>query len=288
MKKILKITFSVIGIVLLCLLILAEIAKMVYRPEMETIHEKSKFARMIERIDRDCPIPVALGKGAVTSVKLENGYVTYYISYEKGFRNLLSCLDDESKAKEALLMCILCINGQGRNQGNLMLDTLAKFNYGLRVVITESANGPFECSATAEEIKSLRERYQLNPHEALYNLLSLSIQSEKASLPMEIDEGMLMTDYQLDSNNIIIVIMVDEDIYSVEEMHGDKEIIKASIIEEGLNDAESKALLDMCKVSHTGLVYRIKGNRSHKEFDVEISSEEIRRIVNTPEIVNIQ
>lgn len=288
MKKALKITLSVIGIALLCLMILGQIAKTAMKPAMETASQKSEFARMIERADRDCPIPAAMGKGAVTGIKLENDDVTYYLAYDKDFRNVLSNLKDERKAKDGLLMCFLCINAQGNNQGDLLMDLLIRFNYGLRVVVTESATGRFECSATVDEIKSLRERYQLNPHEALYNLLSLSIESERESLPMELDEGMVMTDYQLDDDNIVIVIVVDEDIYSIDEMYNNSEMIKASMIEEGLNDAESKALLDMCKVSHTGLVYRIMGNRTHKGFDIGISSDEIRRIVKTPEVVNIQ
>ena len=287
MKKALKIILSVIGIAVLCLMILGQIAKTTMKPAMETASQKSEFARIIERADRDCPIPAAMGKGAVTGIKLENDYVTYYLAYDQDFRNVLSSLKDDRKAKEGLLMCFLCINAQGNNQGDLLMDLLIRFNYGLRVVVTESATGRFECSATVDEIKSLRERYQLNPHEALYNLLSLSIESERESLPMELDEGMVMTDYQLDDDNIVIVIVVDEDIYSVDEMYNNSEIIKASMIDEGLNNAESKALLDMCKVSHTGLVYRIIGNHTHKEFDVGISSDEIREIIKTPDVLNI-
>ena len=77
MKKALKITLSVIGIALLCLMILGQIAKTAMKPEMETVSQKSESARMIERADRDCPIPAAMGKGEVTGIKLENDYVTY-------------------------------------------------------------------------------------------------------------------------------------------------------------------------------------------------------------------
>jgi len=186
------------------------------------------------------------------------------------------------------VMCFLCINAQGGNQGDLMMDLLIKFNYGLRLVVTESAKGSFEYKATVDEIKTLRKRYQINPHEALYNLMSLSIESERENLPMVLEEGMVMTDYKLVSDNIVIVIVVDENIYSVDEMYNNLDLIKTSMIEEGCNNPESKALLDMCKVSHTGLIYRIVGNRSNKKFDVKISSDEIRRVVNVPNMVNVQ
>jgi hypothetical protein len=77
MKRFFKITFSIIGIIFLCLMIFGQIAKTVMKPTMERESQRAEFARMIERADRDCPIPAAMGKGAVTGIKLENGYVTY-------------------------------------------------------------------------------------------------------------------------------------------------------------------------------------------------------------------
>lgn len=94
---------------------------------METVSEKSDFARMIERADRDCPIPVAMGEGAVTRIKLENNYVTYYLSYNPNFVNILNDPKDKYKVKEGLLMSLLCLNAQGGNQGNLVMDLLVRF-----------------------------------------------------------------------------------------------------------------------------------------------------------------
>jgi hypothetical protein len=189
MKRFFKITFSIIGIIFLCLMIFGQIAKTVLKPTMERESQRAEFARMIERADRDCPIPAAMGKGAVTGIKLENGYVTYYLAYDSDFLNVLSTIDDKEKVKEGILMCLLCINAQGSRQGDLVMDLLAKFGYGIRVVITESATGRFDFKADVDEINLLREKYQLNPHEALYNLLSISIEAERTRLPIKLDEG---------------------------------------------------------------------------------------------------
>ncbi len=288
MKKFFKITFSVIGIIFLCLMILGQVAKKVMKPSVEKATQRSEFAKMVERADRDCPIPAAMGKGAITGIKLENGYVTYYLSYEPNFYNVLSRIQNDIKTKESLLMCFLCVNAQGNNQGDYLMDALIDMGYGLRVVITESAAGQFELSASVDDIKKLREKYKLNPHEALYNLLTISIEAERTSLPLVLDEGMVLTDYRLEGDNIVLVIQIDENIYSIDEMHANKEIIKASMINEGLSQPESKAMLDMCKVSHTGLIYRMYGNSSRKKFEVELTSSEICQIVQTPSNVNIQ
>ena len=288
MKKFFKIVLSGIGIAFLCMMILGQIAKTAMKPAMEKAAQRSEFARMIERADRDCPIPAAMGKGAVTGIKLEEGYVTYYLSYDPDFLNLLSRLGNEEKIKQAILMCFLCINAQGSNQGNLIMDLLIRFDYGLRVVITQSANGKFDFRASVNDIKTLREKYNLNPHEALYNLLTISIEAERASLPTELEEGFWLTDYKLERDNIVVYLQLDESLYSIDEMSSNKNLVKEAMFEEGLKDPESKALLDMCKVSHSGLKYCFTGKQSHKAFDVELSSSEIRRIVQTPATLNIQ
>ena len=105
---------------------------------------------------------------------------------------------------------------------------------------------------------------------------------------MQIEEGITMTDYSLDGENIVITAEMDESLYSIDELNKNINAVKNSMIENGVNDADSKALFDMCKVSQTGLVYRYVGNHTHKQCNVVICSDEIRRLVPTPSNVNIQ
>lgn len=278
MKKVLRI----IGIALVCLIVICNITKIIIRP----IYENS-FTAQVARANQDCPIPVALGNGAVTSIHLENGYLTYYLSYDNPFYNLVSQVDQE-KVKEALLMCFLCLNGQGDNQGGILLDKLVEEKCGLKIVISNSAKGKYECSATVQDILSMRRRFELDPHEALYSLLSMSMKAERANLPMQIGEGIVMTEYSLDGENIVITAEMDENLYSIDELNANISAVKNSMIKDGVNDADSKALFDLCKVSHTGLVYRYVGNHSRRQCNVVITSDEIRRLVPTPSSVNIK
>ena len=83
MKKVLKIT----GIVFVCLIVLGNIARIITRPMYE-----NSFAAQVARANQDCPIPVALGNGAVTAIHLENGFLTYYLSYDNPFYNLIKSI----------------------------------------------------------------------------------------------------------------------------------------------------------------------------------------------------
>ena len=85
-------------------MIFAQVAKTVMKPTIAQSNEKSEFAAAVERADRDCPIPVALGKGEVTGIKLENVYVTYYVKYDNDIFNFMSSIGRDTIAKEALFM----------------------------------------------------------------------------------------------------------------------------------------------------------------------------------------
>ncbi len=279
-KKVLKILLSAIGVFLLCGMIFSQIVKAVYTPYKHD-KQRTEFAQSVERADRECPIQVALGKGAITGIKLEDGYVTYYGTYDSDFTHILNKIDDEQK-KECILMSMLCINAQNGNQGDVLMNSLEKYGYGIRFVITQSGAGKFDFRASTEEIKALREKFRLNPHEALLNGLSISIEAVRASLPLKIDEGMQVTDYSLEDENIVIGVECDEDIYSIDEISSKSEWFKDSMFEDGLSDPSSKALLDLCKVSHTGIKYIFTGKRSRKSTDILLSSDEIRQKVQTP------
>lgn len=80
---------------------------------------------------------------------------------------------------------------------------------GLKIVISNSAKGKYECSATVQDILSMRRRFELDPHEALYSLLAMSMEAERVNLPMPIVEGIVMTDYNLDGENIVITAEMD-------------------------------------------------------------------------------
>ena len=122
----------------------------------------------------------------------------------------------------------------------------------------------------------------------MLRLLELQIEVENESLPIVIDEGMVMVDCSLSNGNIITTVNIDERIYSLATLKANNEQLKKSIIENGLNDPESKSLFDMCKVSHTGLVYRYVGVSSRKRVDIIITSDEIRQFDPTPSSLNIQ
>lgn len=274
---------KIIGCVLLCCFVMGQIVNGVIRPMVE-----NSFAAQVGVANQNCPIPLALGKGNITSMSLKDGYLVYTIAYDKEFDHILANVKDEKKAKEALMLCFLCINAQGNNQGNILMDKLVEEGYGMKVIITQSASGYHEYAVTADDIRVFSENMSLNPHEALHRMLEISIESERNQLPMPLEEGMMMTDYYLEKENLVLTIELDETIYDMEACYGMRDEVKNAMLEVALTDPITKSMFDMCKVTHTGFIYRIVGKQSGEKFDVLISNLEIRMLIPTPSQVNIK
>mgnify|MGYP007069865726 CR=1 FL=1 len=285
--------FKYLGITLLIVFGIGNISRTrmkneYYRNRRNRTSYDNSFESQIEKANRDCPIPIMKGKSEVSAIKLEDGYVTYYLSYDDSYDDNLAKIHNNPSMKEGFLCSFLCMNAQQNGLGDMFMDKLIEENTGIKIVINKTKSNEFECKMSPSEITQFREKFKLNPHVALYNILKLNVESNREQLPMEIDEGMTMTDYELEDDNIVITMIVDENLYEIESFQENAELIRESMVDEGQYDPESKALLDLCKVSHTGLIYRTIGNITKKKVDVVISSDYIRQHVTTPSTINIR
>lgn len=281
MKKALLIA----GGVFIALAIIGNIVRTIGKPVKTT--NTDPFATQIEKANQSCPIPVAGGAGYVSAIKLEDNNVTYYIHYNEKNNNPMLSEKNQENLKEMLIMSLLCMNGQEYGQGDFLVSKLIDEGYGLKVVCIDSNGKNIKSVATIDDLKSLKDKFHQNPHEALYRILEMEIEAERTSLPLKIDEGMVIINYGLDGENIIITISIDENLYSLNELRKQKDFFKQTILQEGIRDPETKGLLDLCKVSHTGLVYRMTGSHSKRHCDILITSDEIRQTVPVPANVSI-
>ena len=286
-RKIIGKTLLVLGIILVSFGIITDLIFGTPQQRAERWHERAAFKESIQRADKDCPIPTAMGHGAVAGIKIEGDYLTYYLAFDSLVGGHATKIFDNEKMKAGFVLIFSAINAQGGNKGDVFMKELIKLEYGIRIKI----NGEAMCVISADEVKDLWEKHNYDPHEALYNMIVISSEIEGTTLPMEVNEGMIWTSIELEGANIVFTYKVDEDIYSIDELNSDEEtaaIMKEAVMAELLSDIGGKALLDMFKVSHSGLIYRWYGDRSHKEFEIRIPSYEIQYRVPTPNGLNIQ
>lgn len=277
MKKSLKI----IGIVFLVLMGLGELSRAIVKPVVE-----NSFEEQIRRANRDCPISVANGVGQVSGISLEDGFIVYKLDYKSGHLNIDSYKNKPEATRDMFYLAFLCMNGQG-GHSDMMSDELIKRGYGLKIVASNGVSS-FTSELSPAYIKEMRNRINVNPTEALHDALMLKFETENCLFPVRIDEGMILTGLGLKDNNIIVEVQIDETLYDLDSFAAISEEFADNIITEANNgDPELGAMLDLCKISHTGLTYRMIGNHSKKHHDMNISSAQIRQNRIIPPQVNI-
>jgi hypothetical protein len=90
--------------------------------------------------------------------------------------------------------------------------------------------------------------------------IQLSIDQVKASCPMDVDEGLTMTDVNLLNGYVTYVYQCDEEVYDFDILTNQKPAVKEAVIAELKGQAETdknvKAFLSALKQSETGLIYQ--------------------------------
>ena len=105
--------------------------------------------------------------------------------------------------------------------------------------------------------------------------IQLSIDQVKASCPMDVDEGLTMTDVNLIDGYVTYVYQCNEDVYDYDVLTSQKPVVKDAVIAELRSQSETdknvKAFLAALKQSKTGLIYQynIPGAEAPVEVQVE-------------------
>lgn len=283
-----KTALKFIGIAFLVLAAIGNIVR-INHPSNPKVEDS--FESQLRRANRDCPIPVANGAGQVTSMALEDvagqKSMVYYIDYKPGyFSKEMFALNPES-AKALFYLTFICVNAQ-RNAGTILLNEFVKRNIAVKVVINKGNESSFTTTLTPQYIKSMSEGTDVNPSEALFEALKLLLAMSNEVYPIKADDGMYLTKMILEGRNIVCYAECEDSIYDIDILANASEQLASELLQAGKTDTEICVLLDLCKVSHTGLCYRYVGKQSSKVADIVITSQDIRQYHKTPSQVTIQ
>lgn len=248
---------------------------------------KPSIAEMVSRANRDCPIPFAGGAGEVSSITLEDNYLTYHIKFFQENATVKMIEENPEAAKELCYMSFLAINQQ-QNGRNRMMELLRDNNLGCKVVFTEVDGKSSEITLSQSYLDEISKREDIEPTEALYNGLSLKDAANGLSLPMEIAEGMVLVSSEVEGKYLVMTIKMEEPMYDMNILSSNKAIMKSELMEGVRNpDADMAATLDLCKVSHTGLLYRYIGETSGKKVEVAVTAQDIFNNHRTPQTLKL-
>ncbi len=233
-----------------------------------------------------CPIEVIKNVATITKIADENNQIVYYVNYDDS-RIDLSCLENNpNTANFVLLNSFGILNGQGISNGDKCAQFLLKNNYGVAFDVS-SANNHFRISIDGKELK---EKVKLGkiPTEAIKDFLDMQIKLSKSRLPQKVDEGMMNTDIFIENNNIICKLVVDENTWSISNFKANASQMKEELYKDLASEVSSRALLNLCKIAHTGIIYRIIGNTTKDSYDVIIDNNYISSHTMPPNQLNIK
>lgn len=279
MKQALKI----IGCIFLVLIVIGNIVKLVAKPSYE-----NSIETQVKRANRDCPIPVANGIGQVTSITFEDNSLIYRINYLPGHVNIDAFKKNPDAARAMFYLSFVCLQAQDSYVEKMMTELVSN-GIGLKIIVSDGTGEQFTSTMTPEYIARMKRDVSLNPSEALHEALELKLAIETTGLPIQIDEGMVMTGMKLENNNIVVTVKMSEELYDLNVLNESSAELAASMLDEAnAGDPEFGALFDLCKVSHSGLIYRVIGSKTGRLVDMGLSSEYIRKGRKTPSQVNIR
>ncbi len=74
------------------------------------------------------------------------------------------------------------------------MNELMKHNIGLRIIVSDGTGSKFSSILSSDYISGMSKRVAMNPSEALHEALKLKIQTESNGFPIEVEEGMVLTE----------------------------------------------------------------------------------------------
>ena len=208
------------------------------------------------------------------------------MNYDDSRIDLSYLENNPNTANFVLLNSFGILNGQGISNGDKCAQFLLKNNYGVAFDVS-SANNHFRISIDGKELK---EKVKLGkiPTEAIKDFLDMQIKLSKSRLPQKVDEGMMNTDIFIENNNIICKLVVDENTWSISNFKANASQMKEELYKDLASEVSSRALLNLCKIAHTGIIYRIIGNTTKDSYDVIIDNNYISSHTMPPNQLNIK
>lgn len=227
-----------------------------------------EISSQVEQLNNACPMPIAGGTGEMTGAKLEDYFVVLKFKFKPGSFDSEALSKSPDAARDLLLISFL----ESGESGRKLLEQITGDGLGLRLDNVDGNGVKFTCEMTKYYIEDMLQEIDTDPTTALRDAMQLRIDIDSKQLPTPMTQGMDITAYRLENDNLVAIIKVDENLYGMSTILANQHAIKSDLVKTmGSDDPAVNALVGMCKVSHYGFVMRFTGSRSGRKVDVGIS-----------------
>lgn len=226
--------------------------------------DKSELAKMAKEANENCPISMGL-MGEITSIEFDGTDLVYIAMVDEEWVNLDVMADNKEAAKQGMLQFFTTPNKDVEK----MLKELEKTDAGVKYVYTGKTSGKkVEIKLSVKEIKEAKEN-PMSPEE----LIVQDVRVTNEQCPMEVDEGMAVTEIRIEGSDVVYICQVDETLFNIDDFEANREECQAAMEEYMADlaiDPAGKAFLDHCKSAGKAIVYRYQGATTGKVSDFRI------------------
>lgn len=219
---------------------------------------------LAKKANDECPISMGM-MGEISSIEFDGKDIVYFASVDEDWVDLDVMKENKEEAKQGILQYFTAPS----KDVDEMLKELEKSDAGIKYVYEGKKSGKkVEIRLTVKEIKDAIAN-PMNPEE----LLAQDVRVTNDECPMEVDEGMVITEILIEGSDVVYVCQVDETLFDMDDFETNREAAQAALEEymaSLANDPSGKAFLNHCKNAGKDIVYRYQGTTTGKVSDFRI------------------
>lgn len=222
----------------------------------------SKGGRMDEiaqEANKSCPISVGM-VGEIESIEFDGTDIVCMVSTNEDLVDIALMEQNKDLAKQGALQML---TGNANNNVEEMIKELENANAGMKFVYKGKTSGKvFSIRLTPDDIKQAKAN-PVEPEEFLNQQLGIV----NSQCPMTVVEGKVMTKVFDDSENVVYLYDVDEEILDMDAMEANRDEIQASLdqyLDYMDNDPAGGAFLMACRNAGRNISYCYRGTSTGK------------------------
>lgn len=212
----------------------------------------------------ECPIVVSSGV-ELTSMAINDRYLTIRMKIDTNGIGLSGINKEQGKTT---------LKGIGKYQ----VSQFFNLNIGVKIVCTSETGESTTLIFEHEDLAEILNDTDVSPEDVLQTY----IENNKKACPLEIEEGMYMTDVSFIEDILCHVITVDEGMYSIDLLNENSQTLKQNI-SELISSGQEQMLVTIARwlvKVNKGFAYMYVGNESEEIATIVFTSEELEDLLS--------
>ena len=233
----------------------------------EPLEGPSKLQMIVEEGSKGCPM--SLGDvGEITSVTFEDNTVTYYYELNEQYTDVAALAADRQKMKQNMMTMLTSPNANMQAMFKLVIEEDAKMRF---VMHGKTSDATARITFDADELQEILDS-DITPEERMQT----AIEQTNLQMPMNVADGMTITELRLIGNKVTYICIVDENKYNINLMKQNRAQMKQAILNAVSNMGPvEKNFIQYIVDAGRDLAYRYQGNTSAEYIDVVVTNSEL-------------